>query len=109
MSRVVATRVLMLALALMLGSCGKGSTGPGPDEEPVFGRMAATVGGHPWAALDGANNPAALVIVAPDTMDYWDPADTYLHVRHWPQFAALLAGRYALATRIAPFDIYLRK
>jgi len=63
MSRAVATRILMLALALALGACSKDSTRPGPDDQPIFGRMTASVNGHPWAAVDAANGPAALGIV----------------------------------------------
>jgi hypothetical protein len=53
--------------------------------------------------------PTAVVIVSPDTFVYWVPTDTYGEVRKWPEFGAWLARDYALATRIAPYDIYLRK
>jgi hypothetical protein len=55
------------------------------------------------------HQPTAVVIVAPNIFSYWVPTDTYAQVRRWPEFGAWLARNYALATRIAPYDIYLRR
>ncbi len=63
MSRAARIPALALALPLLLGGCGKSTTGPGPNDRPVFGPMSASVGGHAWSAVSAGGSPAAMGLV----------------------------------------------
>ena len=73
MSRAVTIPILALALPLLLGGCGKSTTGPGPNDRPVFGPMSATVGGRAWSAVSVGGSPAAMGLVVESS-----PADRTL-------------------------------